>query len=89
MFNIHGLCPAHKVFAASFSSLKTLPCLVLEGWVRLARFTNFLAKMYPLKGRDPVPAGARQDVISTALCAAWFFEGEGSASATFLSHVYL
>lgn len=58
VFNIRGLCPAHKVLAASFSSSQVLACLLLKGWVRFARFANFLAKMHPLKGRDPAPIGA-------------------------------
>lgn len=87
MFSICGLCPAHKVLAASFSSSQMLACLLLKGWVRLARFANFLAKMHPLKGRAPVPVGAVHGVISAALCASWCFKGKGGASATFLSHV--
>lgn len=39
-----------------FPLRKCLPAYLSR--VRLARFANFLAKVYPLKGRDPVPVGA-------------------------------
>lgn len=58
LFSICGPCPAHKVLTASFSSSQRLACLLLKGWVRLVRLAKFLAKIHPLKGRDPVPVGA-------------------------------
>lgn len=35
-----------------------LACLLLKGWVILVRLAKFLAKIHPLKGRDPVLVGA-------------------------------
>lgn len=58
VFSICGLCPARKVLTASFSSSQRLACLLLNGWVRMVRLAKFLAKIHPLKGRDPVPVGA-------------------------------
>lgn len=58
VFSICGLCPAHKVLTASFLSSQRHACLLLKGWVRLVRLAKFLAKIHPLKGRDPVPVGA-------------------------------
>lgn len=55
VFSICRLCPAHKELAAFFSSLQTLACLFLKGWLILAVFANPLAGIHPLKGRGQVP----------------------------------
>lgn len=58
VFSICGVCPTHKVLTASFPSSQRLACLLLKGWVRLVRLAKLLAKILPLKDRDPVPVGA-------------------------------
>lgn len=75
LFSICGLCPAHQVLTASFSSSQRLACLLLKGWVS-GQTCTILGKDSSFEGQRPNSCWCCHYVIFTALCTTWCFKGQ-------------